>query len=46
MTKKQMTETPKGIPETALLNEEALTEDWSRPGEDEAWSLTFERIYI
>ncbi len=26
------------IPETALLSEPALAEDWSRPEEDEAWS--------
>ena len=26
------------VPETALLSEEALAEDWSRPEEDEAWS--------
>ncbi|MCK4764587.1 MAG: hypothetical protein KAW12_20470 [Candidatus Aminicenantes bacterium] len=25
-------------PETALLSEKALAEDWSRPEEDEAWS--------
>jgi len=25
-------------PETALLSEPALAEDWSRPEEDEAWS--------
>ncbi len=25
-------------PETALLSEEALAEDWNRPEEDEAWS--------
>jgi hypothetical protein len=24
--------------ETALLSEQALSEDWNRPGEDEAWS--------
>ena len=23
---------------TALLSEQALAEDWNRPGEDEAWS--------
>ena len=27
-----------GVPESALLSEAALTEDWSRPKEDEAWS--------
>ena len=26
------------ISETALLSEQALTEDWTRPEEDEAWS--------
>lgn len=26
------------IPETALLSEQALAEDWNRPEEDEAWS--------
>ena len=26
------------IPETALLSEKALAEDWSRPEEDEVWS--------
>lgn len=26
------------IPETALLSEPALAEDWSRPEEDAAWS--------
>ena len=26
------------IPETALLSEAALGEDWNRPEEDEAWS--------
>lgn len=26
------------IPETALLSEAALSEDWNRPEEDEAWS--------
>jgi hypothetical protein len=26
------------ISETALLSEQALAEDWSRPEEDEAWS--------
>ena len=26
------------IPETALLSEGALAEDWNRPEEDEAWS--------
>ena len=27
-----------GVPESALLSEAALAEDWSRPDEDEAWS--------
>ena len=27
-----------GAPETTLLNETALAEDWNRPEEDEAWS--------
>jgi hypothetical protein len=27
-----------GVSETALLSEQALAEDWSRPEEDEAWS--------
>jgi hypothetical protein len=27
-----------GIPETALLSESALAEDWNRPDEDAAWS--------
>lgn len=27
-----------GVPETALLSEDALSEDWNRPEEDEAWS--------
>ena len=27
-----------GIPETALLSEQALAKDWDRPEEDEAWS--------
>ena len=27
-----------GISESALLSEAALTEDWNRPEEDEAWS--------
>jgi len=27
-----------GVPETALLSEPALAEDWNRPEEDEAWS--------
>lgn len=27
-----------GVPETALLSEDALGEDWNRPEEDEAWS--------
>jgi len=26
------------VPETALLSEKALAEDWNRPEEDEAWS--------
>jgi hypothetical protein len=26
------------LPETALLSEKALAEDWARPEEDEAWS--------
>ncbi len=26
------------VPETALLSEAALAEDWNRPEEDEAWS--------
>jgi len=26
------------VPETALLSEAALSEDWNRPEEDEAWS--------
>ena len=26
------------VSETALLSEQALTEDWNRPEEDEAWS--------
>ncbi len=26
------------IPDTALLSEAALSEDWNRPEEDEAWS--------
>ena len=26
------------VPETALLSEPALAEDWNRPDEDEAWS--------
>jgi hypothetical protein len=26
-----------GVPETALLSEAALAEDWNRPEEDEAW---------
>ncbi|HXB74349.1 MAG TPA: hypothetical protein VNY05_39295 [Candidatus Acidoferrales bacterium] len=26
-----------GAPETALLSEAALAEDWNRPEEDEAW---------
>jgi hypothetical protein len=27
-----------GIPETALLSEQALAQDWDQPEEDEAWS--------
>jgi hypothetical protein len=27
-----------GSPETALLGEAAMAEDWNRPEEDEAWS--------
>jgi hypothetical protein len=27
-----------GLPETALLSEAALAEDWNRPEEDAAWS--------
>jgi hypothetical protein len=27
-----------GIPDTALLSEPALAEDWNRPEEDAAWS--------
>lgn len=27
-----------GVPETALLSEAALGEEWNRPEEDEAWS--------
>jgi len=27
-----------GAPESALLSEAALAEDWNRPEEDEAWS--------
>jgi len=26
------------IPETALLSEQALADDWNRPEEDQAWS--------
>ncbi|MCP5054047.1 MAG: hypothetical protein GY940_43160 [bacterium] len=26
------------VPETTLLSEKSLAEDWLRPGEDEAWS--------
>jgi hypothetical protein len=26
------------VPDTALLSETALAEDWNRPEEDEAWS--------
>ena len=32
------TEPVAGIPETALLSEPALAEDWNRPEEDAAWS--------
>jgi hypothetical protein len=27
-----------GVPESALLSEAVLAEDWNRPEEDEAWS--------
>ncbi len=27
-----------GVPETALLSERALAEDWNRPEEEETWS--------
>jgi hypothetical protein len=27
-----------GVPEAALLSEQALAQDWDRPEEDEAWS--------
>ena len=27
-----------GVPETAMLSEQALAEDWNRAEEDEAWS--------
>jgi len=27
-----------GVPESALLSEAALAEDWNKPEEDEAWS--------
>jgi len=27
-----------GMPESALLSEAALAEDWNRPEEDEAWA--------
>jgi len=27
-----------GVPETALLSEKALAQDWNRPEEDAAWS--------
>ena len=27
-----------GVPETALLSEQALAKDWDRPDEDAAWS--------
>jgi hypothetical protein len=30
-------------PETALLSEAALAEDWNRPEEDEAWRHLLER---
>jgi hypothetical protein len=26
------------VPETALLSEQSLADDWNRPEEDEAWS--------
>ncbi len=26
------------VPESALLSEKALAQDWLRPGEDEAWA--------
>ena len=29
---------PMPIPETALLSEDALAEDWNRPEEDKAWA--------
>ncbi|MEI6290259.1 MAG: hypothetical protein WCP19_07475 [Chloroflexota bacterium] len=29
---------PASIPETALLSETALAEDWNRPEEDNAWA--------
>jgi hypothetical protein len=31
-------ESPSDAVETALLSEPALSEDWNRPEEDEAWS--------
>ncbi len=31
-------ESDTNIPETALLSEAALAEDWTRPEEDKAWS--------
>jgi hypothetical protein len=31
-------EPAEAIPETALLSEPLLAEDWNRPEEDEAWS--------
>lgn len=27
-----------GIPETTLLSQEALAQDWDRPEEDQAWA--------
>jgi len=27
-----------GVPESALLSEAVLAEDWNKPEEDEAWS--------
>jgi hypothetical protein len=27
-----------GVPDTALLSEQALAKDWDQPEEDEAWS--------
>ena len=31
-------ETPNDVAETALLSEAVLSEDWSRPEEEKAWS--------